>query len=125
MLNQAEKQLQELEITLEDAQDRLELAEALQRLHSNADFRRVIIDGYFAKESQRAVMARADTNFRSKDNLKQNLEVINAIGQLGAHFHKIFVFGESAARAIEDDKNTKAEILAEDLADGPELGLVN
>jgi hypothetical protein len=125
MLNQAEQQLKELEITLEDAQERLAMAEALQRLHNNADFIKVILDGYFAKESQRAVMARADVNFHSEENLKQNMDVITGIGQLGAHFHKIFVFGEGAARAIEEDKATREEILAEDLADGPELGLVN
>jgi hypothetical protein len=125
MMNQAEGQLQELEISLEDAQDRVSTAEALERLDQNKDFQKVILDGYFAKEAQRAVMARADVNFHSKENLKQNLEVINAIGQLGAFFHKTFVFGESAARAIEADKETKAEILAEQLNDGPDLGLVN
>ena len=125
MLNQAEQQLQELEITLEDAQNRLSMAEALQRLHNNPDFMKVILDGYFAKEAQRVVMARADVNFHSEENLKQNMDVITGIGQLGAFFHKTFVFGESAARAIEADKQTKEEILAEELADGPELGLVN
>jgi hypothetical protein len=125
MLNKVEGQLQELEISLEDAQDRVNMAEALQRLHENKDFRKVILDGYFAKESQRVVMARADVNFHSEENLKQNLDAITGIGQLGAYFHKTFVFGESAYRAIEADKETKAEILAEQLDDGPELGLVN
>ena len=53
---------------------------------------------------------------------QKNLDnVLIGIGQLGQYFHKIFTFGEGAARAMEEHKNTREELLAEDLTAGSEL----
>ena len=115
MMNEREQQMQQIELTISEAEEQVELAEALQRLHKNKDFKKIILDGYFEKTAQRAVMAKSDVNTQTVEAQKGWDNVIIGVGQLGQYFHKIFVFGENAANALDADKNTREELLAEDL----------
>ena len=114
-MSQMEQDLQQVEISLQEAKSQVELAAALQRLHDNADFKKVILSGYFEKEAQRSVMLKYDINYVGEENQTMIDNVIAGIGMLGQYFHKIFVLGEQAHQALVADEQTREEILQEQL----------
>lgn len=120
-MNEIEQNLKQIEISVEEAKATVALAEALQRLHDNADFKAVIISGYFEKESQRSVMLKSDINFQGPENQKQIDDIITGIGMLGQYFHKIFTLGEQAHQGLVADEETRQELLQEQLKDDSDL----
>jgi len=120
-MNSIEQQMHEVEVTIEQCEEQIAQAEALQRLHKNADFKKLILEEYFEKNAIRAVMMKSASGHEGEKEQKNLDNVLIGIGQLGQYFHKIFTFGEGAARAMEEHKNTREELLAEDLTAGSEL----
>jgi len=120
-MNEVEQNLQEIEVHVDELTKLVKQAEALQRLHDNADFKAVILSGYFEKESQRSVMLKSDINFQGADNQKQIDDIITGIGMLGQYFHKIFTLGEQADRDLTADAHTREELLQEQLTDNSDL----
>jgi hypothetical protein len=121
-MSNIENQMREVEVTIEECESQVEQAEALERLHKNADFKKLILDEYFEKNAIRTVMMKSAAGHAGEKEQKDLDNVLIGIGQLGQYFHKIFTFGEGAARAIDEHKNTMEELRAEDLsASGPQL----
>jgi hypothetical protein len=120
-MNELHKQLEEIEISLQEAKEAIAMASALQRLHNNADFQKVILDGFFRTESYRSVMLKADINFQSPENQKQVDDVITGIGQLGQYFRKLFIFGENAQNSLDADSHTREELLQEEAASDDDM----
>lgn len=121
-MNEIERQMREVEVTLEQCEEQIAQAEALERLHKNADFKKVILEDYFEKNAIRTVMMKSAAGHSTPEKQQDLDNVLIGIGQLGQYFHKIFAFGEGAVRAMEEHKNTREELLAEDLeAAGSEL----
>lgn len=120
-MNEVEQNLHEIEVHVDELTRIVGQAEALQRLHDNADFKAVILSGYFEKESQRSVMLKSDINFQGAENQKQIDDIITGIGMLGQYFHKIFTLGEQASRDLMEDARTREELLQEQLADTSDL----
>jgi len=109
------QQIQQVEIDIETAQEQIDLAEALERLHSSLDFKKVFVQGYFKDEASRIVLLKADAHFQGADEQKQANDIITSIGGLRQYFGKVFAMAEMAHRAIEDHKEARQEMLAEDL----------
>jgi hypothetical protein len=122
-MNEVEQNLQEIEIHVDELTKIVKQAEALQRLHGNADFKAVILSGYFEKESQRSVMLKSDINFAGAENQKQIDDIIIGIGMLGQYFHKIFTLGEQADRDLTADAQTREELLQEQISDISDIEL--
>jgi hypothetical protein len=120
-MSQINDQQRQVEVTIEECEEQIAQADALERLHKNADFKKLILDEYFEKNAIRTVMMKSAAGHAGEKEQKDLDNVLIGIGQLGQYFNKIFVFGEGAARALGDHKNTREELLAEDLADGPQL----
>lgn len=115
MINEREAQLQQIEISLEDAQANVALAEKLSRLHKNKDFQELIVEGYFRDEASRAVLLKADPEMCEDREQKQLNDIITSIGGLRQYFHKVFRLGQMSEQSMEADKQTRQELLAEDL----------
>jgi hypothetical protein len=116
-MREQEEQLEQIEIDIETAKSHIERAEALQRLHSNPDFKRVILDGYFKDEASRVVLLKGDLNVQGKLEQKQIGRIITSIGGLRQYFGTIFQMGSMAHRAVEEHKAAREEILQEQLAE--------
>jgi hypothetical protein len=109
-----EQQIEQIEIQLEHAKKAIDKMEALDRLSHNKDFKEVIIQGYFKDEASRLTLLKGDVNI-DEDTEKHCEKMINGIGCLYSYFQMVKHFGEQAEKAIEDDKNTREELLAEQL----------
>lgn len=60
-----EEEFAELEITIEEAREALELGKAAERLSTNPDFKQLIVEGYFVKEAARLAILHGDPGLRA------------------------------------------------------------
>lgn len=89
------------------------LANALERLQKNRDFKEVISEGYFREEAIRLVHLKSDPSLKSPDKQAALLRDIDAIGALSEYFRTIRYNAGMAAQSIEADEQTREELLAE------------
>ena len=106
-------QIEQLEVSMENAKKMVEDADALIRLSTNPDFTRIITDGYFAEESSRLVLTKALPNMSSDELQKDINNAIIAIGYLKRHFNSIMAMAGMARKSINESEKTRAEILEE------------
>ena len=83
----------------------VELAEALERLERNDDFKKVILEGYFKEKSVMGVSLLA-TDYVKKSGLRTDvMEGLIAISALEDHFHVI----RSMGKITQDDMDESEE----------------
>lgn len=107
-------ELRELERSIEQAKAHIELGNALERLRSNRDFRTVIQRGFLETEAVRLVHEKAEAPYQSLDEQRRILSRIDAIGYLRQYLLGLEGQAEQARKTLEQDEQTRDEILAED-----------
>lgn len=112
-----QQQLQQIEISIDQAKEAVALSSALRRLHQNKDFELVITKGFFDAEASRAVLLRADPEMQSDENQKQINDIITSIGGLYGFLSKVYRVGQMAEQSMSDDQETRGEILQEQLGE--------
>ena len=110
-----EQDLKELELSIEHATKAIDQMKALDRLYHNKDFQSIIVDGYFKDEASRLVLLKGDVNIEPESEAHCD-KMINGIGCLRAYFQIVNHFGTAAQAAIEEDRNTRQELLQTQLA---------
>lgn len=108
-------QIAALEQGIETKKHQVALNNALERLMSNKDFKKVVLDGYFTGEAVRLVSLKADYSQRAPDAQAAIIRDIDAIGSLQKYFRLIETTAEQAASSIKDDEQTVEELNAEAL----------
>lgn len=108
-------QIKEIELNIKQAQKIVEQGNALERLRSNSDFKKIISEGYFEQEAIRLVHLKADQNMQSESHQKSIIAQMDAIGALNQYFQTVFHRASLAGKAIEADEQTREELLAEDI----------
>lgn len=110
MNNQSE--IQQVEVSLEEAERIAAFGEALGRLESNRDFQAVILDGYFKEEAARLVMLTAEINLKPEQK-EAVFAGIRGIAELRQYFLARRSAAQMAAKEIGDYKETLDELRAE------------
>jgi len=116
---QQEEQIQQVELSIEQAQGLIDRMQAMNRLRVNADFQKVIEEGYFQHEASRAVLLRADPTMQTKEKQKNVDNVITSIGGLYQYFITVIRQGNMALKSIEEDKFAREELLREQMDGEP------
>ena len=107
------EQIEQIELSITAAKEKVAKMEALLRLIDNKDFKDIIDDGYFRDEAARVVILKADPEMQEAKYQDQLDKSIVAIGQLRQYFRSIMQMGRMAERSIRDDEETRQELLAE------------
>ena len=107
-----------IERNMEKARAVLEFSAALERLRSNRDFKKVVLEGYFEQEAIRLVHLKSDPNMQKPDMQQSIVNQIDAIGQLHQFFSTVLQKASMASRQIEADQETLEELAAEELNNG-------
>ena len=108
--------VQEIEANISKLKQFVDLELALERLEKNADFKKVISEGYLKDEAIRLVHAKADPHLQSPDKQAGVVGQIDAIGRLVTYFRGITQNANLARKSIEADEETRDEILAQEQA---------
>lgn len=117
MSNEAEAQLAQIEITIEEAKDTIATSDAYLRLIKNKDFKHVIQKAYFEEESVRCVLMRSMPNFDSDHQQARILRDIDGIGSLRQFFISIQQKAQMSVNAMDAAAEAREEILAEDVGE--------
>ena len=110
-----ESDLQEVEISIEDAREAIANKESLERLTDNPDFIRIIREGYFEKEAIRLVSVKADPEMATDERQKQVLTAMDGIGSLRNYLRVIMILGDNMEQTLKADETTREELLSEQL----------
>lgn len=93
----------EISVSLEEAKKTLDIKNSIDRLYSNPDFKKVVLEGYFKEEAARLVHLRSDPEMRAKENQQIELMLdIDAIGRFSNYLRTQIFKGNHALKAIED-----------------------
>lgn len=114
-------QLQQVEISIDQAKANIERMNSLDRLKENKDFEEIILKGYFEQEASRLVLLKADHNVQGDTEQKQIEKMIDAIGYFRQYLNTIYQFGSMAENALAQHEQAREEILREDSIDEEEL----
>lgn len=106
-------ELQAIEQSIKQSQKTVDLGEAFERLKSNRDFKKVILEAYFEQEAIRLVHLKSDQNMQSAESQKAIAMQMDAIGTLKQFFQTLKYKADLAGKSIEADEYTRDELLAE------------
>ena len=107
-----------IEQNISQAKAHIEFAAAVERLRSNKDFRKVVLEGYFEREAVRLVHLKGDPNMQSADSQRSIVQQMDAIAAFSAFLNTALHLSALAAKSIADDEEMRDEILAEELSNG-------
>lgn len=108
--------IREIEQNIKDNRKLIEMADALDRLKSNRDFKKVVMEGYFEKEAVRLVHVKADPEFQTPERQASIIRQIDAIGALNDYFTVVMFGGQQAKSAIESAEAVREDLIAEEAA---------
>jgi len=109
-------ELQEIDNNIKEAQKLVELGNALVRLRSNKDFKKVVLEGFFEQEAIRLVHLKADANMQTPERQQNILRDIDAIGSFNQYLRTVLYRADLARKAIDDGEALRDELLAEENA---------
>lgn len=108
-------QIKVIEESIKSAKKLVELADALERLKSNKDFKTIVMEGYFEKEAIRLVQAKSNPALQSAEMQKSIITQIDSIGNLNVYFTTLVQQAAMARKSIEQDEAAIEEIAAEEV----------
>lgn len=112
------KQVAEIKLTLEEAEAKVKLGEALKRLTSNKDFKKVILEAYFEKEAVRLVHSLGDPAVAHNPSVKEeHTHSMHAIAQLRSFLFNMRAAAEQAELAVEQNTRELELIRGEEAGD--------
>ena len=107
--------IQALESNIKLSREMADVGAAMERLRSNRDFKKVIVEGYFEKEAVRLVHLKADPNMQDADSQVSILKQMDAIGSLKQYFRVVDMKAGQAVHAIAADEETVTELMQEEV----------
>lgn len=109
------REIQAIESNMKRNQLLVDQGNALERLRSNKDFKKVILDSYFEQEAIRLVQLKADPSMQKEENQAAIIKQMDAIGALAQYFNTVFQFAQMAKKNLASDEEMRDELLAEGL----------
>jgi len=110
----SEQEIEMLEMSIEAAKKSIELGDALQRLSVNQDFMTLIHEQLFKEEAARLVLLLADPSLQSEKHQASLHTRMQSIAYFRDFLRVVNLTGTQAKETLDADRDTHAEILAED-----------
>lgn len=105
--------LQEIEVTIEEALAQVRRGELVLSLEKNPEFRELVLEGYFRDDAARVVMLLADKEHQSAERQTALHSDLVGISTFGEYLRAQKILGNMAAESIEQHKATREDILGE------------
>lgn len=105
--------IQEIELSIREAQKIVDLGAAVERLANNRDFKKVVSETYFEREAIRLVHLKANPAMQTAEHQAAIEKEMSAIGAFHQYLRNLQVQAEMAKRAIADGESLREEIIAE------------
>lgn len=105
----------EIEVTIEQCNDRIDMARKLENLLNNPDFNDLIMTGYMERESHRLTLMLADPSCETPQGQANVVRDLSAIAQLNSYFRTVRKAGEVASRTKKEHEEELQLRLVADL----------
>ena len=103
-----------IEISMEQAKQKIKRAEALNRLYENPEFKELFVEGYMKEFAAEMVSRKASMNAQEEKNQKFIDNQITAIGHMQLYMSLLAQEGRVAKETLEADEQEIERILAEE-----------
>ena len=113
-MSEVQEQIEQVELSMEQAKGSIELMESFKRLNQSKDFKEIIEENYFKREASRLVLLKADDSMQSDEHQASIMKQIDAIGEVRKYFVSIMQMGRMAENALHADQRTHNELLNEE-----------
>lgn len=111
-------EIEQIESNIRQHRELIEQGARVERLSKNADFKKLVMQGYFEQEAIRLVHLKADPAMQTPERQESIIKQIDAIGALHQYFHVISQQADLAEKSIAADEAMREELLREDLNNG-------
>lgn len=106
-----EQQVQHIERDIKASKKIIEVGDALSRLKSNRDFKKIVLEDYFEQEAIRLVHLKSDSNMQSTSSQEVILKQMDAIGTFKSYLQMVERNAELARKTLVFNEQMRDEIL--------------
>lgn len=107
--------VQRIQANISRSKEILELNTSIERLFSNRDFKKVILEGYFRDEAVRLVHLKVDPSMQTPQAQASINFQIDAIGGLSEYFRNAAHNASVASKSIQSDEAEIEVLQSEEL----------
>ena len=107
----------EIENRIRSSKELVDFSKSVERLNTNRDFKKVILEGYFEKEAIRLVRVKAEPAMQNPASQAHIISAMDAIGNLYQYLMDATRTGDLALKDIADNEEVRDEILSGELND--------
>lgn len=105
--------IQEVEITIEQAKAQIRLGELVLELEQVPAFKELILEYYFCREASRLVMLKTDSNMQTVERQHSIETDLVGISSLAAFLRNTKTIAQHSAQSLEDHEETLDELREE------------
>jgi hypothetical protein len=105
-------ELAQIDERIVELNKKIELHKALERLHENEDFKLVVMDGYFTKESERIFEMLTIPSNLKRDQLENLMEMMSSIRYFKGYFKTLILEAAMAPEEIKGEQEYRKEVTA-------------
>lgn len=108
----------EIEESIRRHRIHIEIGNALERLSHNADFKQIVLEGYFREEAIRLVHLKGHPAMQGDEQQKSIVQQMDAISCFSQYLDLLKRNAALAVKHIANDEQTRDELMEEDLSNG-------
>lgn len=109
-----QSQVQEVQITLDEAKKKVKLGEALERLERNKDFKLIFEEEFFKQESIRQVSLLSCPNHQEPHKQAAIIADMRASATVQSFFNLLRRNARMSEQAVQDSEDQLAQLRAQD-----------
>jgi len=106
--------VEEIEISIDDAKNKIARMDSLKRLSKDQDWISIIEDGLFLHEASNLVLLKAAPGFQGEEEQSRINNQITTIGGVRQYFSSIMQMGIQAQKSLVEHEEMRTEMLAEE-----------
>ena len=111
------QQIQQVELTIEEAKKHINRMNALIKLSNNKEYKEIFLEGFFKDYAIQQVMLKGDPSQQGPDDQAAIIRNIDSIAAVRFHLHAIMAQGRQMEGALVDHEETLGELREEDMND--------
>jgi hypothetical protein len=111
-------EIEAVEREIAQAKATIEFGKAVERLKTNSEFKKVVLDGYFRDEAVRLVHLKGDPAMQTMEKQDSVIAAIDAIAGFSGFLNTALAMARMAEKALESNEEVLTELQAEELNRG-------
>ena len=108
-------EIEAVEREIAQAKVTVQFGAAVEKLKANAEFKKVVLDGYFRDEAVRLVHLKGDPAMQTEESQDSIVKAIDAIAGFSGYLNTALAMARMAEKSLESNEEVLTELQAEEL----------